>query len=90
METEAATIQKAADLLPVNWDETTAGAQTRGNNNFRINKIMALAYLGKNLLFAGSGLMSQADMYRLGGVVTAFNVVLYLTLGTMWLLLVAR
>ncbi|MEI6945652.1 RagB/SusD family nutrient uptake outer membrane protein [Paraflavisolibacter sp. H34] len=55
----SADLQKAADLLPVNWDETTAGAQTRGNNNFRINKIMALAYLGKNLLFAGSPLMNR-------------------------------
>ncbi|TDH23502.1 RagB/SusD family nutrient uptake outer membrane protein [Segetibacter sp. 3557_3] len=55
----AADLQKAADLLPVNWDETTVGAQTRGNNNFRINKIMALAFLGKNLLYAASPLMNR-------------------------------
>jgi hypothetical protein len=52
-------LQKAADLLPVNWDETTTGKQTIGNNNFRINKIMALAFLGKNLLYAGSPLMNR-------------------------------
>src|SRR5690606_6798899 len=51
--------QKAAELLPVNWDETTAGRQTLGNNNFRINKIMALGYLGKNYLWAASPLMNK-------------------------------
>lgn len=51
--------QKAADLLPVDWDETTAGATTKGNNDQRINKIMALAYLGKDLLWAGSPLMNK-------------------------------
>ncbi|RZF59298.1 RagB/SusD family nutrient uptake outer membrane protein [Sphingobacterium corticibacterium] len=51
--------QKAAELLPVNWDETTAGRQTLGNNNFRTNKIMALAYLGKNYLWAASPLMNK-------------------------------
>lgn len=55
----AADLQKAADLLPVDWDATTAGAQTTGNNNFRINKIMALCFLGKNLLYAGSPLMNR-------------------------------
>jgi starch-binding outer membrane protein, SusD/RagB family len=51
--------QRAADLLPVDWDQTTAGTTTLGNNNLRINKIMALAYLGKNLLWAGSPLMNK-------------------------------
>ncbi len=55
----AADFQKAADLLPVDWDETTAGKTTLGNNNLRINKIMALAYLGKDLLWAGSPLMNN-------------------------------
>ncbi len=50
--------QKAANLLPVNWDDTNPGKATLGNNNLRINKIMALAYLGKNLLWAGSPLMN--------------------------------
>ena len=50
--------RKAAALLPLDWDETTVGKQTVGKNNIRINKIMALAYLGKNELWAGSPLMS--------------------------------
>lgn len=54
-----ADLQKAADLLPVDWDQTLVGQQTIGNNNLRINKIMALAYLGKNLLWAGSPLMNR-------------------------------
>ena len=43
-----------------------------------------------NLLFAGSGYLSQGDLYRLGGITTAFSLVLYLVIGTPWLLLVAR
>lgn len=54
----AADLREAADLLPINWDETSTGAPTRGNNDLRINKIMALGYLGKNLLWAGSPLMN--------------------------------
>jgi len=34
----------AADLLPINWDNTTVGKQTAGKNDLRINKIMALGY----------------------------------------------
>ena len=43
-----------------------------------------------NLLFAGSGYLSQGDLYRLGALTTAFSLVLYLALGTPWLLWVAR
>jgi starch-binding outer membrane protein, SusD/RagB family len=57
----AADMQKAADLLPVDWDATTAGRTTLGNNNTRINKIMALAYMGKNYLWAGSPLMNKSS-----------------------------
>ncbi|HTN36003.1 MAG TPA: RagB/SusD family nutrient uptake outer membrane protein, partial [Arachidicoccus sp.] len=57
----AADFQKAADLLPVDWDQTVVGKQTLGNNNFRINKIMALAFLGKDLLWAGSPLMNRSS-----------------------------
>lgn len=57
----AADMQKAADLLPVDWDATTVGARTLGNNNTRINKIMALAYMGKNYLWAGSPLMNRSS-----------------------------
>ena len=52
-------LQKAADLLPVDWDNTTIGKATLGNNNFRANKVMALSFLGKNLLFAASPLMNN-------------------------------
>lgn len=51
-------MQEAAELLPVDWDKTEAGRQTLGNNNFRANKIMALAFAGKCLLYAGSPLMN--------------------------------
>jgi divalent anion:Na+ symporter, DASS family len=43
-----------------------------------------------NLLFAGSGYLSQKDLYRLGALTTAFCLVLYLVVGTPWLMLVAR
>lgn len=58
-ERAARDFQKAADLLPIDWDVTATGQATLGNNNLRINKIMALAYLGKNLLWAGSPLMND-------------------------------
>ncbi len=50
---------KAAELLPINWDNTTAGKRTLGKNELRINKITALAYLGKNYLWAASPLMQH-------------------------------
>jgi DASS family divalent anion:Na+ symporter len=43
-----------------------------------------------NLLFAGSGYLSQGDLYRFGGLHTAFCIVLFLLVGTPWLWLVAR
>ncbi|MDH6312111.1 hypothetical protein M2137_000874 [Parabacteroides sp. PFB2-10] len=55
----AADFQKAADLLPVNWDDTEIGRRTAGNNALRANKIWALAYLGKTYLYAGSPLMAN-------------------------------
>ncbi|AGA78898.1 RagB/SusD family nutrient uptake outer membrane protein [Echinicola vietnamensis] len=54
-------LQKAADLLPIDWDDTTAGRRTLGKNQLRINKIMALGYLGKNYLWAGSPLMNSVS-----------------------------
>jgi hypothetical protein len=52
-------LRKAADLLPINWDNTGPGRRTMGNNELRANKIWALAYLGKNYLYAGSPLMTH-------------------------------
>jgi DASS family divalent anion:Na+ symporter len=43
-----------------------------------------------NLLFAGSGYLSQGDLYRLGALTTAFCLVLYIVVGTPWLMLVTR
>jgi DASS family divalent anion:Na+ symporter len=43
-----------------------------------------------NLLFAGSGYLSQGELYRLGALTTAFNLVLYLVIGIPWLVLVTR
>ncbi|MCF3107713.1 RagB/SusD family nutrient uptake outer membrane protein [Niabella sp. CC-SYL272] len=54
----AADFRAAADLLPLNWDNTVAGQRTAGKNQLRINRIMALGYLGKNYLWAGSPLMN--------------------------------
>lgn len=51
-------LREAANLLPINWDKTQAGSSTKGNNDLRANKIMALGYLGKCLLWAGSPLMN--------------------------------
>lgn len=58
-EKAAEDFQKAADLLPVDWDQTAAGKATLGKNSVRINKVMALAYKGKDLLWAGSPMMNQ-------------------------------
>ncbi|MGN7786589.1 RagB/SusD family nutrient uptake outer membrane protein [Niabella sp. 22666] len=54
----AADFREAANLLPVEWDNTLAGRRTLGKNDLRINKIMALGYLGKNYLWAASPLMN--------------------------------
>ena len=43
-----------------------------------------------NLLFAGSGYLSQGDLYRLGAITTAASAVIYFVIGTAWLMLVAR
>jgi len=59
---------------------------------FATNYFAAITPQGSsaNLLFAGSGFLSQGDLYRLGALTTACNVVLYVVLGTPWLLLVTR
>ena len=55
----AADFQKAADLLPIDWENTEIGRRTSGNNALRANKIWALAMLGKTYLYAGSPLMAN-------------------------------
>ena len=61
--------ERAADLLPLDpqgWDETLAGMQTSGVNYLRVNKFMALCYLGKCYLWAGSPLMKEFEKYNRG------------------------
>jgi DASS family divalent anion:Na+ symporter len=43
-----------------------------------------------NLLFVGSGYLSQRDLYRLGAATTAVSFLIYTVVGTAWLWLVAR
>ncbi|HXO85701.1 MAG TPA: DASS family sodium-coupled anion symporter [Gemmatimonadales bacterium] len=43
-----------------------------------------------NLLFAGSGYLTQQELYRWGALHTALCLVIYLVAGTPWLLLVVR
>ena len=40
-----------------------------------------------NLLFAGSGYLSQGELYRLGAMTTGISLLVYLVVGTPWLLL---
>lgn len=58
--------RRAADLLPIDWNNTAPGRRTAGNNELRINKIMALGYLGKNLLWAASPLMNNGTDENVG------------------------
>lgn len=64
----AADFRQAADLLPIDWDNTTVGKNTVGKNQLRVNKIVALGYLGKSYLWAGSPLMKNGA--KLGGTQT--------------------
>jgi hypothetical protein len=67
-----ADLRKAADLLPIDWNNTRPGSQTSGRNQLRVNKIMALGYLGKNYLYAASPLMANGP--QTGGSMTyAYN-----------------
>lgn len=70
VEKMVADFQEAANLLPINWDNTATGQQIgKGNNELRPNKIWALSYMGKALLYAGSPLMvngvdATGDTYK--------------------------
>jgi DASS family divalent anion:Na+ symporter len=57
---------------------------------FATNYFSAITPQGSsaNLLFAGSGFLTQGELYRLGALTTAFNLLLYLVAGTAWLWLV--
>lgn len=51
-------LKKAAELLPVDWDQTQTGQPYAGQNKLRLTKGAAYGYLGKNLLYAASPLMN--------------------------------
>jgi DASS family divalent anion:Na+ symporter len=57
---------------------------------FATNYFSAITPQGSsaNLLFAGSGFLSQRDLYRLGAVSTACTMLIYVVIGTPWLRLV--
>ncbi|MFR9499778.1 MAG: RagB/SusD family nutrient uptake outer membrane protein [Rikenellaceae bacterium] len=67
-ERAAEDFRKAADYLPIDWDDTAVGMNTLGNNELRVTKITALAYLGKCYLWAASPLMENGA--SLGGADT--------------------
>lgn len=53
--------QDAAALLPANWDNTAVGQTTLGNNSQRVTSAVALAFKGKDLLYAASPMMNEAS-----------------------------
>lgn len=53
-----ADLQKAAALLPVDWDDTEVGQRTAGANIGKITKGAALGMLSEVLLYCGSPLMN--------------------------------
>lgn len=61
-------LEKAAELLPKSWDETTTG-QSLGSNAGRVTKGAAYGYLGKNWLYAASPLMNGMET----GDYTSYN-----------------
>ena len=43
-----------------------------------------------NILFVGAGYLSQGEFYRLGAMTTAISLVIYLLVGTPWLMFLSR
>ena len=64
----------AAKLLPIDWDDTSTGQSTSGHNDRRINKIMALGYLGKVYLWSASPLMEHDAMIGAGDKTYEYNI----------------
>ena len=44
----------------------------------------------QNVIFVGSGYLSQAELYRLGALTTGFCLLVFLVLGTPWFLFISR
>jgi DASS family divalent anion:Na+ symporter len=59
---------------------------------FATNYFSAITPQGSsaNLLFAGSGFLSQGDLYKFGAITTAVSFAIYAVIGTAWLWLVVR
>ena len=59
---------------------------------FSTNYFSAITPQGSsaNLLFAGSGYLTQGELYRLGAIATGVSVLIYFVIGTAWLFVVAR
>lgn len=53
--------EDAAALLPANWDKVEVGQRTLGNNAQRVTSAVALAFKGKDLLYAASPMMNEAS-----------------------------
>jgi hypothetical protein len=64
-----ADLEKAAELLPVSWDETIVGKATVGGNTGRVTKGACYGYIGKNWLYAASPLMNGMET----GGYTSYN-----------------
>jgi len=44
----------------------------------------------QNVIFVGSGYLTQGELYKLGALTTSFCLLVFLLLGTPWLFLVVR
>lgn len=66
--------RRAADLLPIDWDDTSTGQSTSGHNDRRINRIMALGYLGKVYLWSASPLMKHGAMTGAGDLTYDYDI----------------
>lgn len=52
-------LEEAASLLPANWDNAAVGQRTKGFNRLRVTSATALAYKGRDLLYAASPMMNE-------------------------------
>lgn len=64
--------KKAYELLPSDWNRTLPGQEAE-KNEIRVNKFMALCYLGKCYLWAASPLMKEFEKTKTGGVANLLN-----------------
>ena len=72
--------------MPRRSISTSAGVKTTGTKKTWRTPQASSA----NLLFAGSGYLSQRELYRLGAITTVFNLLVYLLIGTPWFFLITR